>query len=448
MPYPVPSDISGVDDVEWYLVAIPADPAYRQAALDAYSNLADRWRWGMEKQDAQADEIEQHWLAAIALTLELLSMNPILTIIGHIDEIEEKLDAIANRQTCCDGNTTYGPPTVRTNPDELDYNGTSYPTTWGESETPADVEDWRELVCGQAHTWVDWLVATGANIDQAVVDSLLTIGAIAAVLGALATGGISVLIAAAVAGTVFKEILSVWSEDMFTDAAAAIESARDSIICAFLSGDVEDLETLVESTVGAVPWATLYKWIDYETAINTALYGEIDGQYVTPRLGETCPCGDTPAGYTKILVTAYDDKIQINGGDATHLGNGIWQFTGNANAGASLEPAWATLGMVEGSWNGLYGVEFTVKSLSPAVNFACQTASSAMHETQQNLVVDYVYRSGDSSVQAWLDGADVEVAHPTRNNDNQYFRLLQWGGSGAYTATVELYVLWDNDYLL
>lgn len=172
------------------------------------------------------------------------------------------------------------------------------------------------------------------------------------------------------------------------------------------------------------------------------------------------PPTDDPVNFYSILVTDSQAIAQINSGSATHQGSGVWRFTGNANAGATLEPAWNVLGMQESSaalFNALNGYEWTVKGVSGvgSPEFAAQTTVGIMHPAVRNLqsrinVKNRGWRTGaPSQVGAWGSLAPSSVGPlDVSGNDNDKLYFLQWGGTGSYQADIELRVLWASAYML
>lgn len=317
MAYPIPENVSTVSGLKWYLVAIPDDVAYRRAAYNAYTELADVWNWGEDGKSPDAPQIRQQWLSAINATWELIEMGFPESLLDYIDEIEILLRELKAIGGCCPENITYLPGPTVGNPDGYAYDG-DHPTTWGESTDTTDVADYNDVVCGAAHNYVDYLASTGVTLDALVQNKLLVVAAIASLLGALATGGLTLLVNVALAGGIFTALVSGWTSDLLTDAADAIESARSSILCAILSGDGEAVSDAIEAVVSASAFNLWFRWIDYQSAINVMLTGELSGEYLEPRLGETCgPCLDPEEASVYYINSAgmrdFDTGVLTNG---------------------------------------------------------------------------------------------------------------------------------------
>ena len=441
MGYPAPVDVGAVSGNAWILVAIPDDPAYRTAALGAYSDLANVWLWGEDAIHPDAATIRQQWLNAIDETIEALEMGFPATLIAAVDGIETLLSQILAKQGCCPDNVSYLPVSPIGNPNGYTYTSGPHPSTWGESTPVADLPTYQDLICGSSHSYVDILVSLSVDLDTFVQSNLITLGAVVTILGALATGGLSTIVQAALAATVFTTIVDSWTTDLFSDAAAAIESARSDIICAIFSGNGTTLSDVIEATVSTSAWLLLYKWIDYQSAINVMLTGELDGQYMEPRTGETCNCSDTPAGYTLVPFTSYTTLNPVNGGTATHLGGGVWRFSGNANAGATMNLNTAAHGIVDPDYfNKFRGFECKVVALSGAINFAVRGGTDIYTEDAFNMVIDENCRGGHADVAGWVANADRTINYD-QGATKKFFYAMQSGG-GAYTADIYIAELW------
>ena len=341
MAFTAPDDVESVTELTYFLVAIPDDEKYIQAAMGSYTNLANRWLWGEETEHEDSEEIQQQWLNAIAETLEAYEMGFAATLLGHVDEIEALLQALQGIGSCCGDNLTYLPTTPVPNDDELTYEDNE-PATWGDSETVDDLDDYQDILCGAAHSYVDLLVYQSNQMDGLVEGSLLTIAAIGTILGALATAGLSLLVEAALASAIFTAIMASWIVDLFSDAGTALESARSAIICAIFTGDEDDVKTVIQGAVSATAWTLFFQWLDYQSAINTMLYGEYDGSYLDVRRGEECDCGYE----NDVLYTFPSDAEDWN----QDSGRSDWDAGGfiksHPKAGVGDDPTYSKLGQV------------------------------------------------------------------------------------------------------
>jgi len=241
--------------------------------------------------DADNDLIRQHWLDAIDATMEAHEMGFPDLVIGFIDEIEELLRGISLTQdNCCPDNVTYFDPDLPTDPG-YDYDGETFPDPWGESETPSDADDWRELVCGAAHAYMDYLVGIGDTMDELVLGGAVGVAAIASILGLLSGAGLILAVSYGAIAAVVTSIIASATTALFGDASDDLETARDLIICAMLQFDGDILATAIEDTVSALAWTLFFSHIDYESAVRILQTGEFDSSYLPITRSTDCgPC--------------------------------------------------------------------------------------------------------------------------------------------------------------
>lgn len=289
MPYPAPADVSAVTEVEWHLVCLPVDEAYKIAAWDAYTNLANRWMWGMDEPHPDQEDIEQQWLNAIGLTMEEIGMSKLDTIIGHIDELEALLAGLEMQQCCDNPALTFGIENPISD-SGYDYHAETFPATWGDGETIADIDDYREVLCAMAHRMVDYLASVGAQLDAAIEDGVLGMSILSGIMAEISGLGFLVVGLYAAVAAVLTQLGIDWFTDMLGDAGDAIETAREDIVCAFLSNDVDTLRDAVEDEITALAWSTFFTHIDYQSAINAAQTGIWQGEYIEIARNDTCDC--------------------------------------------------------------------------------------------------------------------------------------------------------------
>lgn len=101
MPYPLPGAPPYSEELRWFLVAVPNERAFVQAALGAYTELGYFYKWGAEGKEEGRHEAAQAWKRAIAATLEALEMGFPDILLGHIDEVESLLAQILAKEVCC-----------------------------------------------------------------------------------------------------------------------------------------------------------------------------------------------------------------------------------------------------------------------------------------------------------------------------------------------------------
>lgn len=312
--------------VSWFFVAVPGVEAYERAAWDAYTNLANEWMWGAEVQAPNSAAIRQDWLQAIDLTLEAYEMGFPTILLDHIDEIETILRTMQG-EGCCDNQLTLLPPEPVENPDDLGYDDPP-PAEWGDGEPVADVDDWHDILCGAAHDYLDLLIYQANQMDSLVINSLLTIAAIGTILAALATVGLSLLIEAALAAGIFTAITGAWVNDLFADAGEAIDSVREEIICAVLTSNPQAVADEIEAAVSATAWTVFFQWLDYESAVNTMLYGGHEGEFMEVRRGESCPCDSYTFDHTFTFDSDQDFWATTNGAWDSDSGEGTIKLSG------------------------------------------------------------------------------------------------------------------------
>jgi len=134
MGYALPdSGTPYTDDLDWFLVAIPSDPAFRRAAMGAYTQLADVWMWGLEKAKTPEEKALQLdarrvWLNAINATWD--NMAVLDQILASVDGVEGLLAELIAAQ-CCGALTTTDIPdgTGTISPSGNDNNVPSSDTT-------------------------------------------------------------------------------------------------------------------------------------------------------------------------------------------------------------------------------------------------------------------------------------------------------------------------------
>lgn len=320
MPYPLPDDVGGVSGLRYYLVAIPDDPTYSKAALGAYTDLGKYWKWGLEGPvPGDSDLAAAQWQEAIAETIRLIQMGFPDVLLGYIDEVETLLQGLQAFQQlanpCC-GNIEAVGEVVTT---DLDPTGDP-PLTWG-GEDVADTAEWQELVCGAAHAYVDLLKAMATELEQYVTLAVVTVSAIAGVLGILAGAGILLAVGYGTAAGIVSAIIAGATTGVFGDAADDIEAARAEIVCQVFEGDNASFAAAVEAAVSPLAWALFYSIVDYGSARSIMLEGSHGGETLTINPRSDCECGP--------------DEIfpSVNTCEGTSLGSSQWssELTGGCH---------------------------------------------------------------------------------------------------------------------
>lgn len=341
MPYPAPVDVGAVSGFECYLVFIPDDEAYLQAAWGAYTDMAHQWNWGKDSQHEDSEDIEQHWLEAIALTAEEIGVSKLDTIIGHIDQLEDLIAALEASGACCDPPASLLP--IDAIPDAgYQFEGSSYPSTWGDGEAIASQADYDEVLCAMAHRYVDNLAHIGQQIDELMTVGVITVSLLAGLLAAVSSLGLFAIFAYATASAGVTEMISGWVASLFTTASAAIETAREDIVCAFLTGNSSVLSDEVEATVSAASWTAFFQFLDYVSPFNAAQTGEFNGEYIAIDRNDTCDCSSE---FTAIFDwdTTLETWVAQSRSAWYDEGGGEGSLTSHPKQGNPPDPTYCTL---------------------------------------------------------------------------------------------------------
>jgi hypothetical protein len=196
----------------------------------------------------------------------------LVDLVGYIDDIEDLLIALqtigVTSSPCCENVA----PISETKESDEDYPGTP-PATWGDGEEIEDAADWKHLVCGAASMYVDILKATAEDLEKLVVSGGIVLGAIAGALTLLAGAGIVLAIGYGAAAAITTGIVKSIVLGTFGDSGQDLEDARESIMCAIVSGVEGALSDAVEAAVGGLAWSLWYSFIDYDSAWGTMIDG-------------------------------------------------------------------------------------------------------------------------------------------------------------------------------
>ena len=290
MGYPAPDNVSGVTDYLWYLVCIPDDTAYREAALEAYTNLSNPWAWGLESEHEDSETIEQQWLTAINLTLEIFGMNPLDTIIGHIDDVETLLQQIRSiNQACCSAPTGVDVGIPGTHPnltdgDDIEDEVGTVPAYHGETAT-STWADWLELKCSAAALIAKVPALVMSNLDL-VSDYREESGwsdAVSQILGTLPGIGALVQVAWELFLAIADPLLD-WAID-FDTAVSELQGAESLFKCAAFTADGSDeaasaMAAVAQSELSGTAaklLAAVFPWKMWATSIYTGEYVDVNG---------------------------------------------------------------------------------------------------------------------------------------------------------------------------
>lgn len=159
-------------------------------------------------------------------------------------------------------------------------------------------------------------------------------------------------------------------------------------------------------------------------------------------------CAEALGANLSIVLLENATVEPVNGGNAVYQGDGVWRFSGGANAGAKLVVDLTSCGFNWGADSGSrrFGFEATVLSKSvSAVGF--QSASDVFHGQFNGMAVNTTYRNGrtgeDAALASWVAEASNSISWVGHVGRARFY-FLQFGGSGAYTADVRLRVVVHN----
>lgn len=281
--YPLPEGELGSDEIVCQLIFLPDRDEYWQAFLGAYAYMCT-WRAWERDDDKRGKDAAANWREAFELTIGCWRMACLEQLQQDVSAI---LDLLRNQDPCCGDIITY-------------YDNSQYITIIvpGDQEPPefygeTAVEDWNEwsqYLCHNANLWVDELVRAGETIGTALSTGGITIGLLAAIMGAIAFFVVGGVLALPLLMTVAFALSLEVSSTVFDDAAVDLEDARDDIVCAILSG--RDVGAAVESALSSgLAWDLLYTHLDYASA-TAILYegGDGDTVFLEAELDDTCSC--------------------------------------------------------------------------------------------------------------------------------------------------------------
>lgn len=255
-----------------------------EPAQQVLSQLAEMVLW--QTRWYNGDEADTTALAA-SIYEELKVPAHFDDLIPYVDEIEDLLKQLRAIGGCCGDGTTGLPEPVTITDDWPD----TPPSTWA-GETVADADDWRDLVCGASHAWVDAVKESLSYIDTLWQEGSVNIQAVISALGLLAVAGVLLQLPYAVALAVTTGLAAAAYQAILAPAATDIETARADIVCGILSGDPQDFSDAVENAVSSSAWLFWLKWYDYESIQATLVAGELpDGTPLTTvDRSQTCSC--------------------------------------------------------------------------------------------------------------------------------------------------------------
>lgn len=201
-------------------------------------------------------------------------------------------------------------------------------------------------------------------------------------------------------------------------------------------------------------WNAFFDWSGFDQSEQDDLVAKLQ-----PYLSKDCtscagfvPGSDIPEEivptYWLVPVDAAITVDSVNGGSGQNLGGNVWEVTGDANGGISMQVDLSPHGfdILKDAGTHRWGFMFEVVSSSGGTgDFACQSANNTVHDVSQSLVTGATYRgvrgTAAQGLQDWMNEETV-LASPDGNRNRFYF--LQWGGGGVKTSTVKLWIVMDE----
>lgn len=305
---------------------------YRAAFWGAYSDLSQHWNWE-ESDPNRRLEITASWNEAIFNTLECLQMACLEQL---LECCHDQLDAIRDLATAvnsADSPFTNDPATI---PLIVDY-GVGTPPDMG-GITPADWDDYDDLLCGASHAYADLLVTMALDAQNLLDVGTVFIGAIAGIIALMSGAGIILAVGAGFAAELFSTFVALAGTTILGQAASDLDTNRDDIICAVVNG--APLAPVIEGIVGAAAWEGLFRWVDYSSAVNTIHNGDFD---MSVERGLDCSCVSPPVGLGFTFWTAglsaarlrdFTTGVQLNGTEV--YSNTVYKVRGDTAGRVTL----------------------------------------------------------------------------------------------------------------
>lgn len=268
MPYPIPEK-PWSEEFAYVLVAVPSDRGFLRALKGHFGELGSIRQWGMEGVEADSADAAQRMLEAIDETWRLMEMAWPDLVLGYIDEVEAKLDALLQAQSACCGvlpGTEYMVSDDSNVTSSTDRGTGTYPDSMTEGEFTA-------YLCNAATAYAGQLIDFPDGVLVAAAGGLVTL--VAYLVGFEIAVFIGLPAAAAAALFTVTGIYNFWQEavDLYhaildgtettaSNAAAALAAVEDDIICAIYTADTAaEAETAVRAVLDAnlsAGWRALF----------------------------------------------------------------------------------------------------------------------------------------------------------------------------------------------
>jgi hypothetical protein len=278
--YPLPSGTLGDDDIVCQLVYLPDRDEYWRALYAALHYFTTWIAWERDT-DKRGKDAASNWRAAFELTTECWRMACLEDLNANVAAI---LALLQSKKDCCDDNITYGPQTEITTDIEPDVGDP--PDYYGETAVE-DWEEWRSYACYNAGRYVDALKEQADQLETYADLGAWTIGLLGAALAILSFSGIGLPVALALTATVLGAV-SLASSGFMNGASDDIEDARESIMCAIVTGG--SLRNAVKDALGASSeeWTLFFSSVDYESAQAIMIEGGYGTDYLPAETSDDC----------------------------------------------------------------------------------------------------------------------------------------------------------------
>ncbi len=270
MPRPIPDDVENVTGFIWYLIPMPDDPVFVQAAWDAFSELTKPWNWGKEGRVPESDIAAQLWSDAIYEALRVRDMGFPDLLLDYLDEVEPLLRQLAQSDFCCDA--LPGADTIYTDlPSGLETSDTDTDTSTF-PDGIADQSEWDDYICRAATAFVDSFIEIPDQVTGAISATIQVLTLIVIVY----TTGAYIAIAGAIAGVLtvagildalgyLEDIiagLNAETEDTPSEVQTELLAVRDDLICSIVDSPTNTaagsaFRGIVANAVTSVAWENL-----------------------------------------------------------------------------------------------------------------------------------------------------------------------------------------------
>ena len=379
--YPLPAGDAYTDEQQCCFVYLPVGDEYRRAFFGALDYFGTWLAWerdaGKRGQDAA-----RAWKLANELTRECWDMGTCDLMVSELQAIR----LLLSEQHCCDGNNiiTYIETTVNTT--TIVPGVGDYPASWGESEEPADWDDWAQYVCYHAHLYVDYLIESSETLDTLIGIGSWGIDFLGFILSRMiygSPGGIPVPVNFGWVTKISNALLGALDSLEFDTMASKIESGRQDIVCAFMLGT--SLEDAVESAVdNSLLWTVFYSWLDYESTVAAVYTGEVPGVgYLVPEQRDDCLCEEVPEGE---YVPNW--HWRLGAGDWLVQDDWLWQNDEYENNGFDIDGVMNWNSLEYPSYQGdLRSPEFSWPGGDVQWRVLARSSASAVVERQRTTVI-------------------------------------------------------------